>query len=102
MRPAFALVLLACAPRLFCTSVTRCNLAPWYGDQGLVTNLIIQESSASRNSSWPDCLEVCSAQLMLHTDVASGAVEHASKDAFLACCVWFRQQLSGKVPVTVP
>jgi hypothetical protein len=57
-----AAVLFACMPR-FC-AVTRCNFAPWYGasDRGLVTSLIIQESSASNNASWPDCLNVCAAQ----------------------------------------
>jgi hypothetical protein len=99
-------VLLACQcmPR-FCASVTRCNFAPWYGDRGLVTSLIIQESSASYNASWPDCLTVCAAQLMLHADgtaVANNAsgteAEHPAKEAFLACCVWFRMQLSVEDP----
>ena len=100
-----AAVLLACMPR--CASVTRCNFAPWYGasDRGLVTNLIIQESSASNNASWPDCLNVCAAQLMLHADWKAGVnnashteAEHPAKDAFLTCCVWFRLQLSVEDP----
>jgi hypothetical protein len=43
--------------------IISCNYRPWFGDTGLVAQLILEESNAVYNASLPDSLESCAEQL---------------------------------------